>query len=78
MKTYENYYGITLQSDSARYEVIKKSNIDEMLRFIAQVSSDEDLNTVDTRKSAENYLIANGMSNEEVKLLYNKICMGDY
>ena len=66
MTTYENNYHI--EKGSEQYEAVKKSNIDNMLSFIASVESDK-LSQVDLSLKAEEFLLAIGMEEETVRKL---------
>ena len=74
MKTYENYYKITQDSDKERYEVIKEKNVDTMLRYIVGAEESDDLSTIDLKTAARVYLQNIGMSDETINLLESKIC----
>ena len=78
MITYDNYYGINKNIDKEKYEAVKTTYIDSMLRFIAD--SDpytgngtialEDLDWVNVMGR---YLSKNGMSDEDINNLYNRL-----
>ena len=65
MLTYKNYYGITKENDSLRYNIIKERNVDAMLRFLAS-DSNSDLDNIEFSSHIKNYLINGGMKEEEV------------
>lgn len=71
MLTYDNYYGINLQSDPSKYAVIKEKNIDVFLSWLVSFDKTEPQNikTADLEKCAEKYLKAIGMSEESIGLL---------
>ena len=73
MKTYDNYYGITKEGDPERYELIKKQNIDEMVKYITGLDDIKDVETVDLRKCAEDYLVKIGMRQRSVAELRLKL-----
>ena len=73
MKTYDNYYGITLESSKEKYELIKQSNIDDMLLFMAKSEDLESLKNANMEEIATNYLIRIGMEKEQIDLLKSKI-----
>ena len=47
METYKNYYSITKESDKDKYNTIKETNIDTMLRFITKSNEKDNLNKID-------------------------------
>lgn len=69
MVSYKNYYGITEESDSARYDMIVKNNIAEMLKVISGKNSIDELTPEDLMFGAINYLIKGGMTEREVEAL---------
>lgn len=71
MLTYDNYYGVNKDSDIEKYNYIKQSNIDAMLKFITGTN---DLNEVNYQEAATIFLINNGMSEENINALINKLC----
>lgn len=86
METYKNYYGITLESDEDRYEAIKETNIDVMLKFIAGIEektklnfvlrlfgSNDSLDSIDYAQKAEEYLLSIGMTKENINKLKNNL-----
>ena len=71
MITYENYYGINVESDIEKYNYIKETNIDAMLRYITTTN---DLQEVNYQEAATIFLINNGMSEENIETLISKLC----
>ena len=69
MKSFENYYGLTKESDPQKYAIVVKNNIDEMLRFIAGVDASADLAKADLSSGARKYLTSNGMTDAQVDLI---------
>ena len=67
MLTFRNYFGITEESDPARYELIAGQLLDPMLRSVA--GDDADLGTADLGACAERYLTDAGMSSANVEAL---------
>ena len=67
MITYDNYYGITKQSDPEKYDIIVKELLEPMVKSI--VGADADLENTDLVASAEEYLKAAGMSKEQIEAL---------
>ena len=76
MQTYDNYYGITEQSDAKKYQIIKEKNLDEMLRVITGGKAD-DLASANLASFAETYLKTAGMANDMiVQLRYRLVKEG--
>lgn len=72
MKTYDNYYGITKESDFEKYEVIKNQNLAEMLKNVIN-DDNVDAKTADLQKYAEEYLLRIGMKAEDISALRQKL-----
>ena len=72
MITYDNYYGINLENNPTKYNIIKNKNIDEMLRTVI---NDEtvDITKADYSKYIETYLLSKGLKKEEFDALKAKI-----
>ena len=70
MITYDNYYGITLESDPERYKLIKEKNIDVMLEY---VTGSKDYKSIDLQASVEKFLLDKGMKQEDLTALQNKL-----
>ena len=66
MMTYRNYYGITPEEDSERYEVIVEHVLDPMIRSMAGDDS-IDPQTADLRECAEDFLRSSGMSDAQIE-----------
>ena len=73
--TYDNYYGITEETEKTRYDVIVSSVLEPMVRSIAG-AEDADVRTVDLAACAEQFLLDGGMSPEQIALLKTRL-MGD-
>ena len=73
MVTYANYYGITLENDPLKYEVIRSLNLDAMLRYIANVDESADLSTIDYTGPARDYLRSSGMTDAQIDVLLGRI-----
>ena len=72
MITYDNYYKITKEKDSARYDIIVENVLDPMIRgMIGDAAAD--LKTADLKTAAENYLRASGLSDAQIQKLRNKL-----
>ena len=73
--TYDNYYGITEETEKTRYDVIVSHVLEPMVRSIAG-GEDADVRTVDLAACAEQFLLDGGMSPEQIALLKTRL-MGD-
>ena len=83
MITYENYYGVNKIDDKEKYNAIKENYIDDMLRFIADNDpytgeGTIELEYLDWVNVIGRYLINNGMSEEDINNLYDKIGSENY
>lgn len=74
MATYANYYGITKESDSNKYEAISGLNLDGILAFLAGVEDGADLHSIDYAGHARQYLLDGGMTSEQVDALVGRLC----
>lgn len=72
MLTYDNYYKITEASDKERYDVIQDKNLNAMLRFVVG-DPEADLSKADLSGAARKYLLAGGMTEEEISVLLSKV-----
>lgn len=68
MKSYENYYRLS-HTDTKRWNVIVKNNIDEMVKTIAPSDTVSNLTPEDLSSGARNYLLAGGMTEGEIDTL---------
>ncbi len=73
MITYDNYYGITKETDAARYSVIVENVLDPMIRSIAGDGNAE-LASVDLAACAGRLLLDAGMTSAELDALKAKLC----
>lgn len=73
METYKNYYSITKESDKDKYNTIKETNIDTMLRFITKSNEKDNLNKIDYQTKTKEYLLSIGMKEEDINKLKEKI-----
>ena len=65
MQTYDNYYGITEQSDAKKYQIIKEKSLDGILDVITGGEAD-DLAAADLASFAESYLQKAGMTDDMI------------
>lgn len=74
METYDNYYGITWESDPGRFTAIAALNLDGMLRFLADADDGVDLRAIDYAEPARAYLRRGGMPDTEIDALVERLC----
>ena len=67
MLTYDNYYGITKESDPKKYETIQESLLVPMLQSIA--GAETDVENADLAACAETYLLDAGMTQAQIDAL---------
>ena len=73
METYKNYYSITKESDKEKYNTIKETNLDIMLRYITNSEDYIDLSRIDYSSKTKEYLLSIGMSEENISKLKSKL-----
>ncbi len=69
MVTYDNYYQIDREGEPEKYTAIKELNFDSMARYLAGLEKGAPLEDVDFAAAARNYLLAGGMTDEQVDAL---------
>ena len=69
MKTFDNYYGITKESDRARYGALKELRLNDILWWLADLPDNTDLAGMHFKKAAENYFRSAGMTEDELRKL---------
>lgn len=67
MVTYDNYYGITQNSDPDKYSALEELRFYDMLWWLADVPDGTDLTKIDLKPGAIKYLQDGGMSEEEIE-----------
>ena len=67
MTTYVNYYGIEV--DSEKYDMLAEKNIKEMMRTVAGLEKDAELEGIDWQAAGEQYLLSLGMDAEALSRL---------
>lgn len=72
MITYDNYYGITKDSDPDRYTVIVEHVLGPMVRIVAG-DADAALDSADLAAGAEQYLLNAGMTAEQIAQLRSNL-----
>ncbi len=75
MTTYENYYHLVKGSE--KYEAVKSSNIDNMLRHITGSENVAELTSEQLAAGAAEYIRSSGLSDEELVALKNNLA-ADY
>ena len=75
MITYDNYYGINLNTDKSKYDTIKNRNIDMFLRFISDNDGNlnADLTNINYEEAITKYLLKIGMKQEDINKLKTKL-----
>ena len=73
MITYDNYYGITPETDADRYNVIVENVLDPMIGSVVG-DGEADLETADLAGCAERLLLNAGMTQEQLEALKSKLC----
>lgn len=76
MISFENYYGIT-KEDKLKYSYIEEGNIQAILNSIAGLEYGESLESVNLQKSAEEFVLSYGMSEESLSNLRMKLSGND-
>ena len=69
MLTYKNYYGITKETEPAKYETIKTRNIDAMLKYVTGIENVEELKTANLNEKIGKYLESIGMEKNDIDAL---------
>ena len=73
MITYDNYYGITKEEKPEKYNAIL-GNVNDFLYCLCEVEKGADLNTLDLKAGAENYLARGGLDSEQIAQIEEYIC----
>ena len=66
MITYDNYYKVTKEKDPDKYEAIL-GNVYDFLYCLCEVPKGTDLETLDLKTGAENYLRRGGLTDEQIR-----------
>ena len=69
--TYHNYYGI--EKGTSKYDMIKSMHIDEMIRFVFDFAPKTTLLGANFRSKAHDYLLAIGLTEEEIYAVQHKL-----
>lgn len=74
MMTYFNYYAITKAFDEGRYNIIVENLLVPMIEELIVGDEAVDVKTANLKDLADSYLLANGMTQDELNALCEKIC----
>ncbi len=66
MKTYENYYGVSEDTDPDRYGKVRELTFDDMFAWLCSVGQSMDMSIADPQTGARAYLRKGGMTEEEI------------
>ena len=66
MKTYDNYFGVSAETDPARYETVKDLYFEDMYAWLCSVGQSMDMSIADPQTGARAYLRNGGMTKEEI------------
>ena len=77
MTTYDNYYGITRESEPSKYDAIVDLHPNGMLRFLAGADKEADLTSIEYAQPARDYLKAAGMTDEQIDTLVDRLTSQD-
>lgn len=66
MKTYENYYGVTKESSSEKYEIIKEIYFNTFIDTILETEDIDDYSKIDYIELAIGYLSSCGLTQNEI------------
>lgn len=69
MMSYQNFYGITEETNPESYHAILNLNLNSMLSYLCETENADSLKPEDVTAGAANYLLCAGMSEEEVLCL---------
>ncbi len=69
METYKNYFNISRNSDSDKYEALKELRLYDMLWYLADLPDNTDLSGMHFEEAAKKYLLSAGMTDKEISNL---------
>jgi len=72
MLTYDNYYGITMESNPARYRAIQE-NVNGFLYFMCGAGKGTPFENMDLKKGAEEYLRRGGLDRMSIKTVESSV-----
>ena len=73
MLSFYNYYGISKDNEPERYNAVLNNNLMVMLYHVTGTDSMETLAEVDLESAATNYLLDNGMTENDIHTLKDKL-----
>lgn len=73
MISFDNYFGVSEQSDAEKYHAIIENNLLEMLLHVTGADSMDSLRKVNMEEAATKYLLENGMEEEKLQILKDKL-----
>lgn len=73
MTTYDNYYGVTAESDPEGYKAVTELKFDDMVLYLCDADSTDGLTPDKLVAGAEKYLTFGGMTDDEIVLLKNTV-----
>ena len=73
MLSFYNYYGIDKETEPARYEAVLNNNLIVMLYHVTGADSMETLEKMDLESAATNYLLSNGMTENDILMLKDNL-----
>ena len=73
MLSFYNYYGINKETEPARYETILNNNLIVMLCHVTGADSMEALEKIDLESAVTDYMLANGMTENDILKLKDKL-----
>ena len=73
MKTYDNYYGITRESNAASYDAVVRVKFNDMLQYLCETDDPTQLTPEQLTAGAEKYLSFGGATDTEIQTLKNAL-----
>jgi hypothetical protein len=72
MLTYYNYFGVTKETNPTKYDAVV-CNVNDFLCFLCGAELRTDVNTLDIKAGAENYLKTGGLTDDQIKAIEDYI-----
>ena len=66
MKTYENYYGMTFDSNPEQCRAVIDTSFDPIMAIMFEKQDEEDLKTLDYKERARTFFRKGGLTDEEI------------
>ena len=73
MLSFYNYYGITRETEPEKYDVVLNNNLYAMLYHVTGVNTYEELTQIDLESAVTKYLLAAGMTEDNILMLKTKL-----